>query len=186
VSSDAAADLGLPVQASVTVNLVFQGGRRQAMTNDSRTVYNDTLLNPRSIIRLMRFSNNLPYLVGTGMAGNGSLVVSFTHVNVSGSALLNVVLAQSASLGSSPLPMFAGSDSVSDTTLNLIGETGVFQQVYLRFVVMLSDGTSQSASTHVSTAYEVRSVGTEQHHDKHCCFGWKRGEQEERGWRRTG
>jgi hypothetical protein len=160
LSSDSAAQLGIATQAMVTVNLVFADGRRQDVTNDSRTVYDDAALDTNNVIQLMRQANGLPYIVGTTKAGTGSLFVSFTHVSVNVSVAFLVVVVSNASIATSPYPSFGTSDSVNDADLNLIGESGVYQQLYVRFTVKFSDGTTSRVDTNALSSYQVYQVDT--------------------------
>ena len=159
-ASDSAVLLSIPTQSTLTVNLVFADGHRQDVTNDSHTVYNDVVLNPNNIVRLMRFANNLPYIVATGAAGSGSVFVNFTNFNVSASVAFQVVLVAAGSIASSPMPMFSGSDAINDVNMDLIGQTGVYQQLYIRFTLTLTDGTMQRVDASSSSSYQTRLTGT--------------------------
>ena len=141
VAGDPATLVGLGTQISLTINLIYAGGRRQAMTNDSRTIIDAASLDPSNVINITRGALNMPSVVANGPSGSGTLLVKFTHVSVNATNVFTVVLAQSGSISSSPYPSFANSDSVSDTVLNLIGETGAFQQIYLKFGLTLSDSS---------------------------------------------
>jgi hypothetical protein len=157
---DAAALVGVATQASITVRLVYADGTKKDMTNDTRTVFDDTSLDSSDVVKVTRGSNNMPLIAASGPAGSGSVLVKFTHVTVSGSQALLVVLGQSASLGASPYPSFTGSDAVNDVVLNLIAETGVYQQVYLRLTLMLTDSSSSRVDASSSTSYQTRAVGS--------------------------
>eukprot|EP00042_Codosiga_hollandica_P058928 m.895784 g.895784 ORF g.895784 m.895784 type:complete len:1904 (+) comp60002_c0_seq1:1304-7015(+) len=160
VVGDPAALTGVPTQSSITVRLVYGDGSRQDMTNDSRTVYDDSLLDSSDLFIVARDGNGLPVLRASGAAGNASLLVRFLHVSVNSTQAVRVVLAAAASLASSPYPSFSGSDAVADSTLNLIGETGVYQQLYLRLTLLMTDGAAVGISTATSTSYQQHVVGS--------------------------
>jgi len=150
---DVASTLSIPTLSTIQVLLVFADGHREDFSKDPRTVL--TVLDP-SILAVSHDANQAPLIVGAGGAGTGSLLVSFTHVDLSTEVQFVVVVAVSGSLFSTPYPLYPGSTSVNKTEMFYIGETGVSEELYVLFLIHLSDGSAVDVEGYSSSMFRTR------------------------------
>lgn len=163
-SNDPAAALGssaLPTEVTLGIFLEFEGGRRQEMTNDPRTILNATRADALGRLELRQGDgpaqrDQPPRLVTeSGEAGEGGVHISFLHVNITATITLEVVRATGLSLTAVPYPSFAGSGDMAVDALRPLGGSGVWQQAALRATLRLTDGSRVDVSRASATTYEV-------------------------------
>jgi hypothetical protein len=168
-STDPAAALGsstLSTEVTLRVFLEFEGGRRQEMTNDPRTILNATRADALGRLVLQQGDGPVrpdqpPRVVTeSGEAGEGGVHVSFLHVNITATVTLEVVRAAGLSLAAVPYPAFAGSVNMAVDALRPLGGSGVWQQAALRATLRLSDGSSVDVSRASATTYEASPPAT--------------------------
>jgi len=102
---------GLGTSSGIRVQLVF-GSRTQDMTADTRTIYNASMSGGLFSVVMV---NGMPGIVanGLGLFGTGTLIVQFSHVNISRAVAIQIVVASAMTLSASPFPTYSGSGSVS-------------------------------------------------------------------------
>ena len=137
---DPATSIGVSSSLSITVTLVFPGGRLLDVTTDSRLTYvfsNDTLSIAGGVIN-----------ASEGAIGSSQLTIQYKSSDVVLTANIDilVVVSTALSIRANPFPTYPGSADVSVTTLQPIEDTGMWQRASLQVQLSLSNGTAVDVS----------------------------------------
>ena len=146
-----------PVQSFITVQLVFNGGRLQDVTNDPRTVYDDASSDPSDLIRVTKDGLGQPVVATSGLdsegtSGQATLVVRFDYFGLTATQIISVVRASNLALQAVPYPQ-----GLEVNPLNPIGSSGVYQQASLVLTMELSNSQIFTVSDHPLAQYSATS-----------------------------
>jgi hypothetical protein len=145
-----AAQLYEAVSQALTINLLFEGGRRQNMTVDDRTSVVVTAGGDLvEIVAGGPTGLQVQGRNGSAPAGTATLSVTFAHVGQTASVSVQLVLGTALTAALRPLPAYTGSEHVNVDTLQRQGGTQVYEMATLEAVLTLSDTSVVSASAAV-------------------------------------
>ena len=153
---DAATLIGIPALVTVRVVVTFEGGRAQDLTGDDRTVYNIS-----SGLNITLVGNVATVRANPDSAsGDHIIIVSFSHVNLSTSASIQIVQALDIELEAHPFPLYPNSNQYNTTALYPIANTGLWEQAIVSATLLLSDNSSRdiSTNTHLSISSQPSSL----------------------------
>ena len=142
-SSDAATLIGIRTEVILRVEVTFESGRTQDMTGDDRTIYNlSSGLNITLDGNIARVRANQD-----STSGDHFITVSFSHVNLSASASIQIVQALDIELEAHPFPRYPNSNQYETTVLYPIANTGLWEQAVVSATLLLSDSIRRDIST---------------------------------------
>jgi len=143
-TSDAAALIGIATSIRVQVMVVFEGGQTPDMTGDDRTIYNIS-----SGLNFTLTGNTATVRARPGsISGSQTIAVSFTHVNLTAIAFIQIIQALDIQLGAHPFPDYPGSILSNTATLYPIANTSLWEQTVITARLQLSDNSLMDISTH--------------------------------------
>ena len=141
--SDAARFIGIQTSISVRVFLIFEDGRTQEMTTDDRTMYNVS-----SGLNRTPVGNDVIITANPNSAsGEETITVTFSHVNLSTTAFIQIIQALDVELEAHPFPHYPGSNVYNTTTLYPIANISLWEQAVINARLLLSDNTKSDIST---------------------------------------
>ena len=141
--SDAARFIGIQTSTSVRVFLIFGGGRTQEMTTDDRTMYNVSSGLNRTLV-----GNDVIITANPNSAsGEETITVTFSHVNLSTTASIQIIQAIDVELEAHPFPHYPGSNEYITATLYPIANISLWEQAVITARLLLSDNTKSDIST---------------------------------------
>ena len=150
---DAATMINIPTSVTLRVFVMFENGRTQDITGDDRTVYNvNSGLNVTVDGNVATVRTN-----PDSTSGQHIITVSFSHVNLSTSATIQVIQAQDIELRAHPFPHYPGSSEYDTMVLYPIANTGLWEQAVISATLLLSDNTSQDISTNNRLTLSINS-----------------------------
>ena len=145
-----------PTSSTIAVSLVFPT-YVTVYTHDPRTIYDLSeaagLFTVQNVSGVMKIVANTAARVGTG-----SLLVYFTNNDLLKNITITILVARQVSITVNPLPIFAGSASLSVTKFQRLGQTSVYQQGTIVATLTMTDASTRFVSTNANTAYKVYDV----------------------------
>ena len=141
--NDPAADTSLSefaTTAQVTVHAVFEDGRKDDITVDSRTLYNST----NHSLFTLKPSGQITSNDGDAI-GEANIVVSFR--GVTGYTTLEVAKFLDLEVRATPYPGYAGSSSYNTTMLRPIACANIYQRASMVTVMSLTNGKRATIKT---------------------------------------
>ena len=152
---DAATLIGIHTEVILRVEVTLESGRTQDMTGDDRTMYNlSSGLNITLDGNTARIRANQD-----STSGDHIITVSFSHVNLSANASIQIVQALDIELEAHPFPRYPNSNQYETTVLYSIANTGLWEQAVVSATLLLSDSTQRdiSTNTHLTLSFSSQS-----------------------------
>jgi len=140
--SDAATMVGLATSISLRTFLVFPDGRRLEMTSDNRTRYNST-----DGLNITVSGTVISVRANADASGSQAITVTYTHVELSSTVLIDIVQALDIALEVHPFPLYPGSNDFPTTVLYPIANTSLWEQAIIFARLELDDSSSRDIST---------------------------------------
>ena len=151
-ATDPAVSAGVASDSAVSVILGYEDGTSKDFTLDTRTQYDDATGDPNDLftVEITKDAQDVPTAVkvmptGTGV-GSATLKVTFSHAQVTAETSVLIVKHDDFTITAHPYPTYSGSGSVAKTDLYEIEDTGSWEQLTMKLVQNLSDGTSSNVT----------------------------------------
>jgi len=145
LSDEAVTLVGVPTSLSISVSLLFQGGRTLDVSRDPHVTY----IPSTSAISV---SNGI---ITASQGTSGQLTVNYatSEANFRVIIEIQVVVSTRIYLLVHPYPTYSGSSSTNLTRLSLIESTGTWQRAVLQVLLVLSNSTSVDVTSFSQTRF---------------------------------
>ena len=157
VAGDRSTTAEIPTSSGITIGLLFQNDHYIDMTADSRTILD--LSESEGFFYIERDSQNRPVIYANTEKkfGKKLLMVKFTHFEITGSVMVNVVAFLGFALHLKPFPPYPDSDKVFMKTLNPVAGTTSYEMASLCLSMVMTDGSLYDVTYHELTSFSSKS-----------------------------